>query len=71
MACPAGYTSVPSEKTVAFDKPHIFPIIAEPNELKNYVDDFIFLLGGQYAILCQFAHPGLAEGSYRHSNFAS
>lgn len=29
------------------------------------------LLGGQYAILCQFAHPGLALGTTAHSNFAS
>lgn len=53
-----------------FGKPHIFKTIAEPHELKNYVDDAIYLTGGQFAILCQFAHPGLAEGSYKHSNFA-
>jgi uncharacterized protein (DUF2236 family) len=35
------------------------------------VDDGIFLLGGQYAILCQFAHPGLAQGTVEHSDFRS
>ncbi|KAI4597222.1 hypothetical protein KJ359_004735 [Pestalotiopsis sp. 9143b] len=58
------------EVQVPFEKPHIFETIAEPQELKNYVDDAIYLTGGQFAILCQFAHPGLAEGSYKHSNFA-
>lgn len=66
-----GYTATPGEKETPFEKPVIFPTIAEPKELMNFVDDGIFLLGGQYAILCQFAHPGLAQGTFEHSNFAS
>jgi uncharacterized protein (DUF2236 family) len=58
------------EPQVPFTKPRIFDTIAEPRELKNYVNDAIYLTGGQFAILCQFAHPGLAEGSFKHSNFA-
>lgn len=53
-----------------FEKPHIFDSLVEPNELKKFMDDAIYLTGGQFAIICQFAHPGLAEGSYKHSNFA-
>jgi uncharacterized protein (DUF2236 family) len=53
-----------------FEKPDIFEPIAEPDELKKWTTDGIYLTGGQFAILCQFAHPGLAEGSYKHSNFA-
>lgn len=71
MACPAGYKAATPEKTVPFEKPVIFGTIVELNMLKNYVEDSIFLLRGQYAILCQFAHPRLAEGSYKHSNFAA
>lgn len=73
MACPAGYSSadVPaSNPPYPFTKPNIHPTIAEPDKLKELVDESIYLLGGQFAILCQFAHPGLAEGSYKHSNFA-
>jgi uncharacterized protein (DUF2236 family) len=73
MACPAGHNFIsPSslEKQVPYEKPMIFKTITEPHELKNFVEDNIFLLGGQFAILCQFAHPGLARGSYEHSNFA-
>jgi len=69
MACPAGYG--PKDTLVAFEKPIIFETITEPKELKNYVDDAIYLIGGQYAILLQFAHPGLAQGTVEHSNFAS
>jgi uncharacterized protein (DUF2236 family) len=73
MACPAGYTStaVTQEKETPYEKPKTFPPIAEPKEILNYADEGIFLLGGQYAILCQFAHPGLAQGTFEHSNFAS
>lgn len=53
-----------------YEKPHIFEPVAEPKELKKLVIDGIYLTGGQFAIICQFAHPGLAEGSYKHSNFA-
>jgi uncharacterized protein (DUF2236 family) len=72
MACPAGHSAATSlEKKTLYEKPVIFPTIAEPKELLSIVDDGIFLLGGQYAILCQFAHPGLARGTFEHSNFAS
>jgi uncharacterized protein (DUF2236 family) len=71
MACPAGFGPPVSRETTLYEKPQIYPTIAEPKELKKYVDDAIYLMGGQYAILCQFAHPGLARGSYEHSNFAS
>ncbi|KAH7029577.1 uncharacterized protein B0I36DRAFT_375033 [Microdochium trichocladiopsis] len=71
MACPAGYGSMTRPTTGAHEEPHIFETIAEPHELKNFVHDAIYLTGGQFAILCQFAHPGLAEGSYKQSNFAN
>jgi uncharacterized protein (DUF2236 family) len=73
MTCPAGHTSttVTQEKVTLYEKPKIFPTIAEPKEILSYANDGIFLLGGQYAILCQFAHPGLAQGTFEHSNFAS
>jgi uncharacterized protein (DUF2236 family) len=66
-----GYTAATQGKEMPFEKPKIYQTIAEPKELLNYTNDGIFLLGGQYAILCQFAHPGLARGTYEHSNFAS
>jgi uncharacterized protein (DUF2236 family) len=69
MACPMGFGSG-MKRPIAFEKPHIFEPIAEPKELKNFTNDAIYLTGGQFAILCQFAHPGLAEGSFKHSNFA-
>lgn len=50
---------------------HVFTRLSEPVQLREIVRDDIFLLGGQFAILCQWAHPGLAIGTYRHSNFAS
>ncbi|KAJ5743865.1 hypothetical protein N7533_008735 [Penicillium manginii] len=49
----------------------IFQPITEPKELRNVVENDIYLLGGQVAILCQFAHPALAKGSYKHSSFAT
>lgn len=58
------------DKVPKFEKPEIFDTIAEPDELKKLTNDAIYLTGGQFAILCQFAHPGLAEGSYKNSNFA-
>jgi uncharacterized protein (DUF2236 family) len=70
MACPMGYTAATTKETL-YEKHVIFPTIAEPKEILNYADDGIFLLGGQYAILCQFAHPGLAQGTFEHSNFSS
>ena len=69
MACPVGQSS-DDHHPPQFEKPHIFETIAEPTELRSLANDAIYLLGGQFAILCQFAHPGLAEGSYKHSNFA-
>lgn len=69
MACPMGFGSG-SKKPVQFEKPHIFDTIAEPKELRNVVEEGIYLMGGQFAIICQFSHPALAEGSYKHSNFA-
>ncbi|KAL3464524.1 hypothetical protein BJX64DRAFT_298339 [Aspergillus heterothallicus] len=39
--------------------------------LRTVVENDIYLLGGQVAILCQFAHPALAKGSYNHSSFAT
>lgn len=57
-------------KPQQFEKPHIFENLVEPKELRTVVTEGIYLMGGQFAILCQFAHPGLAEGSYKHSNFA-
>lgn len=39
--------------------------------LREMLVDDIYLLGGQFAILCQFAHPALAKGSHRHSSFAT
>lgn len=72
MACPMGYSSAGPVRnpTLPFTKPTIYDAIAEPQELKSLVTESIYLLGGQFAILCQFAHPALAEGSYKHSNFA-
>ncbi|KAI1339199.1 hypothetical protein F5Y15DRAFT_423900 [Xylariaceae sp. FL0016] len=73
MACPAEYGSSLNNGHPAlskFEKPHIFETIADPAGLREIAQDGIFLLGGQFAIICQFAHPALAEGSYKHSNFA-
>jgi uncharacterized protein (DUF2236 family) len=64
-----GYGSS-TRRPAPFEKPHIFETISEPTELRSVANDAIYLLGGQFAILCQFAHPGLAEGSFKHSNFA-
>jgi uncharacterized protein (DUF2236 family) len=44
---------------------------AAPKELVSVVENDIYLLGGQVAILCQFAHPGLAKGTHKHSSFAT
>ncbi|OAA36425.1 hypothetical protein NOR_07504 [Metarhizium rileyi] len=63
---PAG--AVRKRKTFS---PPIYETIQEPVLLRELLVDDIYLFGGQFAILCQFAHPGLAKGSYLHSNFAS
>ena len=52
-------------------RPPINPTIEEPVDLRPLLVDDIYLLGGQFAILCQFAHPSLAKGSFIHSSFAS
>ncbi|KAL4811949.1 hypothetical protein BDW67DRAFT_179139 [Aspergillus spinulosporus] len=44
--------------------------VVEPKTLRKFLTDGIYILGGQYAILMQFAHPGLARGSAEHSDFA-
>lgn len=82
MACPMGYSS----KTLPVDgaeaekveeiiiperDPEFFKPVAEPEILKTITPEAVFVLGGQYAILMQFAHPGLARGSAEHSNFAN
>lgn len=69
MACPMGF-GANLKRPTQFEKPHIFEPVVEPKELKEVVTEGIYLTGGQFAIICQFAHPGLAEGSYKHSNFA-
>jgi hypothetical protein len=51
--------------------PELFKPVAEPEILKTITPEAVFVLGGQYAILMQFAHPGLARGSAEHSNFAN
>ncbi|KAL2803138.1 hypothetical protein BJX63DRAFT_440381 [Aspergillus granulosus] len=45
--------------------------VVEPELLRKMMKDGIYGIGGQYAILMQFAHPGLARGSAEHSDFAS
>lgn len=45
--------------------------IIAPKELVSVVENDVYLLGGQVAILCQFAHPALAKGTDKHSSFAT
>jgi uncharacterized protein (DUF2236 family) len=73
MACPAGYTNrtVTQEKEISYEKPKIFPTIAEPKEILSHAEESIFLLVGHYAILFQLAYPGLAQGTFEHSSFPS
>lgn len=49
----------------------IFDTVAEPDLIKMFAAEDIYLLSGQFAILCQFAHPALAKGTYKHSSFAN
>ena len=65
MACPAGYTNttVTQEKETPYEKLKIFPTIAKLKEILKYAEEGIFLLGGQYTILCQLAYPALAQGT--------
>lgn len=46
-------------------------MIEEPTQLQKMMAEDLYLLGGQFAILCQFSHPDLAKGSYIHSRFAT
>ncbi|BCS23727.1 oxygenase MpaB family protein [Aspergillus puulaauensis] len=57
--------------TKYFEDTHSFDTIAEPEILRTILRDDIFIFALPLAILCQFAHPALAKGSYRHSNFSS
>ncbi|EJT52991.1 hypothetical protein A1Q1_00305 [Trichosporon asahii var. asahii CBS 2479] len=50
---------------------HIHDTIEDPAILREMIVEDIYLLGGQFAILCQFAHPGIARGTAGHSTFAS
>lgn len=61
---------VPSTET-STKKVHIYEPVAEPELLKTVLSENIYLFSGQVAILCQFASPALAKGSYKHSNFAA
>lgn len=66
MACPAGYTGDEhSSSPTKFEKPLIYPTIAPPILIQKYTNDAIYLLGGQFAILCQFAHSGHISGGIR------
>jgi len=73
MACPVSGKTASSnlDEKQELDIPVvIFETIADPVNLREISKEPIFLLGGQYAILIQFAHPGLAQGSAEHSDFA-
>ncbi|KAK2590713.1 hypothetical protein QQS21_011607 [Conoideocrella luteorostrata] len=72
MASTGSTTTVaPLTKKRKTFSPNIYETIQEPKLLRQVLIDDIYLLGGQFAILCQFAHPGLAKGSFLHSTFAS
>ncbi|KAL2820149.1 hypothetical protein BDW59DRAFT_181517 [Aspergillus cavernicola] len=63
----------PDKQYLLPNKPNNSPIynpITEPRILRSVVENDIYLLGGQVAILCQFANPALAKGSYKHSSVA-
>ncbi|KAJ6785290.1 hypothetical protein PWT90_01090 [Aphanocladium album] len=61
--------AAPAVSDAKYKKPVIYKTIEEPTLLRELLVDDIFVLGGQFAILCQWAHPGLAIGSYQRSNF--
>jgi uncharacterized protein (DUF2236 family) len=81
MACPysgaprketSGSFSSLDEKNGGLEIPvTVWKPIADPVLLREMAKEPVFLMGGQYAILIQFAHPGLAQGSIEHSDFAS
>jgi uncharacterized protein (DUF2236 family) len=60
-----------TEAAKSYESLHIYDTIADPTNLRTLLTEDIYLLGGQFAILCQFAHPALAKGSYKHSSFAT
>lgn len=64
-------TAQPAGAAKSSESPHIYDTIADPTDLKVLLEEDIYLLGGQFAILCQFAHPALAKGTYNHSSFAT
>ena len=41
----------------------------QPVHLRKFLGSDIFILGGVFAILCQFANPKIAIGSYKQSSF--
>ena len=59
-------------QTASEDKipPVLYKPVAEPVELRKRMHESIYLTGGQYAILLQFADARLAQGSAEHSDFA-
>jgi uncharacterized protein (DUF2236 family) len=61
----------PTEAAKSYESGPIHDTIADPTNLRTFLTEDIYLLGGQFAILCQFAHPALAKGSYNHSSFAT
>lgn len=50
---------------------HIYEPVVEPELLKTILSENVYIFSGQVAILCQFANPALAKGSYKHSNFGA
>ncbi|GFF30269.1 hypothetical protein IFM58399_02528 [Aspergillus lentulus] len=60
-----------TEAAKSYESLSIYDTIANPTNLRTFLTEDIYLLGGQFAILCQFAHPALAKGSYNHSSFAT
>ena len=80
MACPMGFTADDMARMIRdqsekervearFGHIHVFDTIAEPIQLRKIAKEIIYLTGGQYAILLQWMHPGLARGSVEHSDF--
>lgn len=70
MALPADPPTKPIMTKSSYQETPIYNSVVEPSLLRTFSTEDIYLLSGQYAILCQFAHPALAKGTYRHSNFA-
>ncbi|KND87188.1 Uncharacterized protein TOPH_08167 [Tolypocladium ophioglossoides CBS 100239] len=71
MAQPPETPDQATEHAKSYVEPFIYDTIAEPTYLQTLLVEDIYLLGGQFAILCQFDHPALAKGSYTHSSFAT